>query len=80
VLGGYHPSRIPTRTIHDRARTRTKTPLTSTEWISGLRVARRGAQGGMGPPATEYCRGMFGGGTKKTEIAFRGVWYKSETS
>ena len=68
------------RTIRDRLQIGTKPALTSTEWISGLRVARRGAQGGMGPPATEYCRGMFGGGTKKTEIAFRGVWYKSETS
>ena len=50
VLGGYHPSRIPTRTIRDRLQIGTKTALTSTEWISGLRDARRGAPGRRGPP------------------------------
>jgi hypothetical protein len=59
------PHERPTGTIHDRARTRTKTPLTSTEWISRLRIALRSPQGGGGPPATEHCRGRFGGGPKK---------------
>ena len=43
---------MPFGTIHDRTRSRTKTPLTSPESISGLRVPRRGAQGGVGLPAT----------------------------
>jgi hypothetical protein len=50
VLGGYHPSRIPTRTIRDGLQIGTKTALTSTEWISGLRIARRGGPGWRGPP------------------------------
>ena len=79
VLGGYHPSRIHTRTIRDRLQIGTKTALTSTELISGLRIARRGAQAGVGPPATEYCRGRFDAGTKKTEIEFRWGWHRSET-
>jgi hypothetical protein len=70
VLGGYHPSRIPTRTIRDRLQIGTKTALTSTEWISGLRIARRGDQAGVGLPTTGYCSRRSGGGTKKTEIAF----------
>ena len=73
-----HPTR-PLRTIHDRARTRTKTALTSTEWISGLRIARRGAQAGGGPSATGPCSRRSGGGLQNAEIAFLGDWYKLET-
>ena len=55
VLAGYHPSRRPFRKIHDRTQIRTKTTLTSLEPISGLRLASRGAQAGVAPPATGYC-------------------------
>jgi hypothetical protein len=79
VLGGYHPSRIPTRTIRDRLQIGTKTALTSTEWISGLRIARRGAQAGGGPSATGPCSRRSGGGLQNAEIAFLGDWYKLET-
>ena len=79
VLGGYHPSRIPTRTIRDRLQIGTKTALTSTEWISGLRIARRGAQAGVAPPATGSSRRRSGGGLQNAEIAFLGDWYKLET-
>jgi hypothetical protein len=50
VLGGYHPSRIPTRTICDRLQIGTKTAPTKPEWMSGSRDARRGAPGRRGPP------------------------------
>ena len=79
VLGGYHPSRIPTRTIRDRLRIGTKTALTSTQWVSGLRVARRGAQAGVGLPTTGSSRRRSGGGLQNAEIAFRWDWYKLET-
>jgi hypothetical protein len=71
---------MPLRTIHDRARTRRKTPLTSQEWISGLRLARRGAQAGVAPPATgSYIeKEIRGRGLQNAEIAFRGFWYKLE--
>ena len=49
------PPRRPFRKIHDRTQIRTKTTLTSLEPISGLRLASRGAQAGVAPPATGYC-------------------------
>ena len=79
MLAGYHPSRIPTRTIRDHARTRTKPALTSPEWISGLRIARRVAQAGEGLPTTGSSRRRSGGGLQNAEIAFLGDWYKLET-
>ena len=79
VLAGYHPSRWPVGRIPDRTRTRTETPLTSPESISGLRVPRRGAQGGGGPPATGSSSRRSGAGPKNGEIVFLGGWYKLET-
>ena len=49
------PPRRQFRKIHDRTQIRTKTTLTSLEPISGLRLASRGAQAGVAPPATGYC-------------------------
>ena len=66
------------RTIRDRLQIGTKPALTSPEWISGLRIARRVAQAGVGLPTTGSSIRRSDAGTKKTEIAFRGVWYKSE--
>ena len=68
---------MPIRTISDRTRTRTKTPLTSTESISGLRVPRRGAQGGVGLPDPEEQRS--GGRLQNAIIAFQPpCWYPTE--
>ena len=53
--------------------------LAQNRFISGSRDARRGAQGGMGPPATEYCGTRFDAGLQNAEIAFLGGWYKFET-
>ena len=50
VLGGYHPSRIHTRTIRDRLQIGTKTALTKPEWMSRSRIARGGPPGRRGPP------------------------------
>ena len=52
---GTTPSRRPVGKIHDRAQIRTKAASTSPEWIPGLRLPRRGAQAGGGPPATGSC-------------------------
>jgi hypothetical protein len=52
VLAGYHPSRRSVGTTHDRAQIRTKHARTSPESISGSRLPRRGAQGGVGLPTT----------------------------
>ena len=49
------PSRRPLGKIHERAQIRTKTASTSPKSIPGLRLARRGAQAGGGPPATGSC-------------------------
>jgi hypothetical protein len=54
-------------------------PDYSTEWISRLRIARRGAQAGVAPPATGSSRRRSGGGLQNAEIAFLGDWYKLET-
>ena len=78
MLAGYHPSRRPVGTARDRAQIGTKTASTSPESISGLRLPRRGAQGGVAPPATEYCGRRFGGGLQNAEIAFQSPWYKFE--
>jgi len=79
VLAGYHPSRRPVGTAYDRTRSRTKTARTSPEWISGLHLPRRGAQGGVAPPATEYCGRRSGGGLQNAILAFQPPWYKFET-
>jgi len=79
VLGGYHPSRIPTRTIRDRLQIGTKTAPTKPEWMSGSRIARRGDQAGVGLPTTGYCSRRSGGGLQNAGIAFLGDWYKLET-
>ena len=67
VFGGYHPSRRPVGTAHDRTQIGTKAARTSPESISGLHLPRRGAQGGVAPPATGYCRRRSGGGPKNAE-------------
>eukprot|EP00964_Phaeocystis_antarctica_P087912 scaffold55898_cov78-Phaeocystis_antarctica.AAC.1 len=69
VLAGYHPSRRPVGTAYDRAQIRTKAASTSPEWISGLRLPRRGAQAGVAPPATEYCGTRFGDGLQNAILA-----------
>ena len=79
VLAGYHPSRRPVGTARDRAQIGTKTARTSPEWIPGLRLPRRGAQGGVAPPATEYCGRRSGGGLQNAILAFQPPWYKLET-
>ena len=79
VLAGYHPSRRPVGTAYDRAQIRTKAASTSPEWISGLRLPRRGAQAGVAPPATEYCGTRFGDGLQNAILAFQPPWYKFET-
>ena len=43
VLAGYPPSRRPVETARDHAQIGTKTARTRPEWISGLRLPRRGA-------------------------------------
>ena len=53
--------------------------LAQNRFISGSRDARRSAQGGMRPPATEYCGTRFDAGLQNAEIAFLGGWYKFET-
>eukprot|EP00964_Phaeocystis_antarctica_P069815 scaffold42462_cov58-Phaeocystis_antarctica.AAC.3 len=57
----------------------TKTARTSPEWIPGLRLPRRGAQGGVAPPATGYCYRRSGGGLQNAILAFQPPWYKLET-
>ena len=47
--------------------------------IEGLRVPRRGAQAGGGPPVTESSSRRFGRGLENAEIAFLGDWYTFET-
>ena len=49
VFGGYHPSRRPVGTTHDRAQIGTKAARNSPEWISGLHLDRRGALGRHDP-------------------------------
>ena len=56
----------------------TKAARTSPEWISGLHLRRRGAQGGVAPPATGYCRRRSGDRLQNAEIAFQPPWYKFE--
>ena len=79
VLAGYHPSRRPVGTARDRAQIGTKTASTSPESISGLRLPRRGAQGGVAPPATEYCGRRSGDRLQNAIITFQPPWYKLET-
>jgi len=58
-------------TTHDRPQIRTKhAPRTSPESISGSRLPRRGAQGGVGLPTTGSSSRRSGGGPKTTEIIF----------
>ena len=73
------PSRCSVGTVRDRAQIRTKAALTSTESISGRRLPRRGAQSGVGLPATGSSSRRSGGGLQNAEIAFLGGWYKLET-
>ena len=78
-MAGYHPSRRPVCTARDRPQIGTKTVRTSPEPISGLRLPRRGAQAGVGLPATGSSSRRSGGGLQNAEIAFLGGWYKLET-
>ena len=71
MLAGYHPSRRPLGTAYDRSQIGTKAARTSIEWIPGLRLPRRGAQGGVAPPATEYCGRRFDGGLQNAILAFQ---------
>eukprot|EP00964_Phaeocystis_antarctica_P030498 scaffold17227_cov60-Phaeocystis_antarctica.AAC.5 len=50
-----------------------------TEGCPKLRLPRRGAQGGVGLPATGSSSRRSGDGPKTAEIAFLGGWYKFET-
>jgi hypothetical protein len=72
------PPEYPLETIGDRARTRTTPPLTSPECISGLRIALRGAQAGVGLPTTGSSRRISGGGPKNAIITLQPPWYKFE--
>ena len=65
-------------TACDGAQIGTKAARTSPEWISGLHLRRRGAQGGVAPPATGYCRRRSGDRLQNAEIAFQPPWYKFE--
>ena len=79
-MAGYHPSRRPVGTAYDRSQIGTKTARTSLEWIPGLRLPRRGAQGGVAPPATGYCYRRSGGGLQNAILAFQPPWYKFTVS
>ena len=79
VLAGYHPLQKAGGTAYDRSQIGTKAARTSIEWIPGLRLPRRGARGGVAPPATEYCGRRFGRGLQNAILAFQPPWYKFET-
>jgi len=64
------PSRRPAGTAQDRAQIGTKPASTSPEWISGLRLARRGAQAAVAPPATGSCSRRSGCGHQHAELAY----------
>ena len=79
VFGGYHPSRRPVGTAHDRTRIGTKTARTSPEPISGLHLPRRAARDGTCPMGIESSSRRFDDRLQNAEIAFLGGWYKLET-
>ena len=78
VFGGYHPSKRPVGTTCDGAQIGTKTPLTSPEWISGFRDARRGPQDRARPAGWQSCLGRLPKLPENAQIAFRWGWHKSE--
>ena len=69
---------MPLRTIRDRLQIGTKPALTSTEWISRLRVARRVAQAGEVLPTTGSSIRISDGGPKNAIITLQPPWYKFE--
>jgi len=70
------PSRRAAGTTHDWHRIGTKPAPRASEWISGSRLARRGAQAGVAPPATGSCCRRSGGGPQNAELAFLRGWYE----
>ena len=74
VLAGYHPSRRPVGTVRDRAQIGTKTARTSPDPISGLRLPRRGAQGGVGHRRSDTAGGDPVAASKMPKSPSSGVW------
>ena len=78
MLAGYHPSRRPVRTTHDRTQIRTNPTPGSSERMSGFRDTRREPQDRARPAGWQSCLGRLPKPPENAKIAFRWGWHKLE--
>ena len=76
---GYHPSKGRSERHTTAPRSVGRPPQLSQNGCQDPATPAVGPQGGVGLPTTGSSRRRSGGGTKKTEIAFRGGWHRLET-